>query len=105
KKGSDVNVALENKIQELELRIADTESKLRSALADYQNLLREVEKQRNFLADIIKKEVFSDLIDVFTDLYIGIEQIPQDLKDNSHISGILIIINKYRDLLKKHNVT
>lgn len=93
------------KIAELEQKLADSDAKMKSALADYQNIVKEVEKQRSFLADIVKKAVFSDLIELFTDLYMSIDQLPADLKDDTHISGVVLIINKYKDLLAKHGVT
>lgn len=93
------------KVDELEIRVTDSENKLRTALADYQNMLREVDKQRAFVTDMIKKDVFSDLIELFTDLYMSLEQLPAEMKEDSHIQGVSIIVTKYRDLLKKHNVT
>jgi len=95
----------DQKIVELENKIVEIESKLLMALADYQNMLKEVEKQRAFMANIIKKDVFSDLIELFTDLYLGIDQLPLELKNEAHITGIVAIISKYRDLLAKHGVT
>jgi len=98
----DVNIA---KIAELEEKLLDSDTKLKGVLADYQNMLKEVERQRNFLADIVKKAVFSDLIELFTDLYISIDQLPSELKNDTHVSGVVLIINKYKDLLTRHGVT
>lgn len=96
---------LEARITELESKVQDTETKLKSALADYQNMLREVDTQREFTSSLIKRAVFKDLIDLFTDLYFGLEQLPKELRENSYVVGLEGIIAKYRDLLKKHEIT
>lgn len=104
-KKSKKRIELEKRVTDLETKIQDTDAKLRMALSDYQNMLREVEKQRNFAADMLKKQVFSDLIEIFTDLFMGIEQLPKELKEDAHIKGLVMIISKYKELLTKHNVT
>lgn len=105
KKKSKKRLELEKRVTDLESRLEETDGKLRMALADYHNVLKEVEKQRSFAADMLKKQVFSDVIGLFTDLFFGVEQLPQEMRDNPHIQGITFIIQKYKDLLKKHGVT
>lgn len=88
----------------LEEKIIDLETKLKFALADYQNLAKEVENQKLLRERIIKKNVFSDLIDIFTDLFIALESLPKELIDNPSIRGLIHIIEKYKTLLNNHGV-
>lgn len=94
-----------DEVAQLKELVAVTQDQLKTALADYQNMLKQVEQQKAFTADLIKKAVFSDLIDLFTDLAMGMDQLPAELRENPHVSGFTGIILKYRDLLNKHGVT
>lgn len=93
--------------QELQLteQITDLDTKLRTALADYQNLRKELEKQQELRESMLKKHVFNDLIDIFSDLFFAMEQLPAELKNDTHIHGLTHIITKYKDLLRNHGVT
>jgi molecular chaperone GrpE (heat shock protein) len=97
--------ALGNKVTSLSDQVVDLDTKLKSALADYQNMRREVETQQTLQQAMVKKRVFSDLIELFTDIFYAIEQLPQDLTNNESIKGISLILSKYKDLLKNHGVT
>ncbi len=91
---------LEKTKQELEV----VKDKLLKALADYQNLERQMEIKEQNIMYIVKKEVFKDLISLFTDLYIGVDALDNKAKENPYIKGVLLILEKYKDLLKKHGV-
>jgi molecular chaperone GrpE (heat shock protein) len=97
--------ALGNKITSLSEQVVDLDTKLKGALADYQNMRREVETQQVLQQAMVKKRVFSDLIDLFTDIFYAVEQLPKDLSENESIKGISLILSKYKDLLKNHGVT
>lgn len=92
------------KISQLEDKVNDLNNKLLMTLADYQNLVKSVERQKEQLVSIVKKDVFADLIELFTDLYVSIDALDDKAKDNPYIRGVLQIIEKYKNLLKKHGV-
>lgn len=96
---------LEVQVSQLSEQVSDLDTKLRTALADYQNIRKEVEKQQELRESMLKKHVFSDLIDIFSDLFFAVEQLPDELKKDSHIQGIALIMAKYKDLLRNHGVT
>lgn len=96
---------LELKVSQLSEQVTDLDTKLRTALADYQNIRKEIEKQQELRESMIKKHVFNDLIEIFSDLFFAVEQLPTNLKEESHIHGILHIMSKYKDLLRNHGVT
>lgn len=96
---------LEVKVTQLTDQVTDLDTKLRTALADYQNIRKELEKQQEMQQAMLKKRVFSDLIEIFSDLHFALDQFPVELKENSSVLGILNIIAKYKDLLKSHGVT
>ena len=97
--------ALEQEVQQLQKQIQDLNNKLLRALADYQNLVKEFERKELQIMNIVKREVFKDLLELFTDLYISTQQLDEKSKENPYIKGILLIIEKYEKLLKKHGVT
>jgi molecular chaperone GrpE len=96
---------LESKVTQLSDQVADLDNKLRTALADYQNIRKELEKQQELRESMLKKHVFNDLIDIFSDLFFAMEQLPTELKNDTHIHGLTHIIAKYKDLLRNHGVT
>jgi len=96
---------LETKVAQLSDQVNDLDVKLKTALADYQNIRKELEKQHELRESILKKHVFNDLIDIFSDLFFALEQLPEELKKDTHINGLTHIIAKYKDLLRNHGVT
>ncbi|MFZ6022500.1 MAG: nucleotide exchange factor GrpE [Patescibacteria group bacterium] len=96
---------LQIKVEQLSEQVTDLDTKLKTALADYQNIRKEIEKQQDLRESMLKKHVFNDLIEIFSDLFFAVEQLPTNLKEESHIHGILHIMSKYKDLLKNHGVT
>lgn len=98
-------VDLETTVSVLSDQVVDLDIKLRTALADYQNIRKELEKQQEMREAMIKKHVFNDLIDIFSDLFFAVGQLPENLKKDSHIFGIMNIMAKYKDLLRNHGVT
>jgi len=108
KKGDKKTTDTDNQELQLELlteQVTSLDIKLRTALADFQNLRKELEKQHEMRESVIKKHVFNDLIDIFSDLFFAVEQFPEELKKDSHIAGIVNIMAKYKELLKNHGVT
>jgi molecular chaperone GrpE (heat shock protein) len=97
--------ALGQKVSELSEYTLDLETKLKTALADYQNMRHEIETQQAMQQAMVKKRVFSDLIELFTDIFYAVEQLPTEIKDSSSLQGISLILAKYTDLLKNHGVT
>lgn len=91
-------------IKQLNAQISDLKNKLLKALADYQNLLKEIERKEKELVYIAKKEVFKDLMELFTDLYISVQNLDDKARENPYIKGVLLILEKYENLLKKHGV-
>ncbi len=96
---------LEIQVSQLSEQVSDLDTKLRTALADYQNIRKELEKQQDLRESMLKKHVFSDLIDIFTDLAFAVDQLPESLKTDNHVQGVLNIMMKYKDLLRNHGVT
>ncbi|MCC7304488.1 nucleotide exchange factor GrpE [bacterium] len=96
---------LEVQVQQLLEKVTDLDTKLRTALADYQNVRKEIEKQQELRESMLKKYVFNDLIDIFSDLFFAVEQMPEEAKKDSNIQGIVMIMAKYKDLLRNHGVT
>lgn len=93
-----------DEIIKLKSEIDDIRNKLLKALADYQNLQKDCQRREKHIMDLVKKEVFKDLLDLFSDLYISVDALDDKAKENPYIQGVLLILEKYKDLLKKHGV-
>lgn len=105
KENAPQNTEVDAQVESLTTQVTDLDLKLRTALADYQNIRKELERQQEMRESMLKKHVFSDLIDIFTDLFMAVEQLPAELKQDSHMAGIVMIMMKYKDLLNAHGVT
>ncbi len=100
-----VNEGLEKQVEALTQQVTDLDVKLRGALADYQNMRREQTQQQELRESMIKKHVFADLIEIFSDLFYAVDQLEPEMRKDSHMEGIVQIMMKYKDLLKNHGVT
>lgn len=105
KKNNNSPQELEAQVSQLSEQITDLDAKLRTALADYQNIRKEVEAQQALRESMVKKHVFGDLIELFTDLFFAVEQMPRELQENAHVHGVVHIMEKYKNILKAHGVT
>lgn len=95
--GQEELIKLEKKNQQLE-------EQLKRALADYQNLVKDVERQKLNMAEQVKGELFLGLIDIFTDLKIAVDNIDKVDENNPWLQGILNLLQQYKDLLARYNV-
>ncbi len=91
-------------VEKLEAEVADLKNKLLKALADYQNLQKDFERREKHIMELVKKEVFKDLLELFSDLYISVDALDDKAKENPYIKGVLLVLEKYKQLLKKHGV-
>jgi|GEM_PF-2315565 len=93
-----------SEIEQLRAELEDTKNKMLHALADYQNLARDLDRERAMNIFIAKKEVFKDLIELFSDLFLGLSHLADDIKNSPDIKGIFLIMEKYRGILSKHGI-
>lgn len=86
-----VDLLQNKKIQELEAITKGLQDQLSRSLADYSNLERRIETQRQLFVTIATTSIISKMIEILDDLYLSQEH----LKD----SGLKIIIDKFLSTL------
>jgi len=86
-----------NESQNLAKEICELNEKLARSLADYANLEKRIEAQRQFFFTIAVSGMITKMVDVLDDLYLAQEH----LKDK----GLEIAVNKFISLLKSEGLT
>lgn len=91
------NVAQEEDIEELELKLEEAENKYRRALADYHNLQKRVQEEKTDWIRAANKELLLRMLPVLDTLMMA----------NKHVedAGLKVSINQFLDTLKAEGVT
>lgn len=82
-----------NEIETLKQEIANLKESLARSQADYSNLIRRTEKEKDEARVYITSKVVGKILPFIDNLERAIESIPEDLKDNSWINWITGIYN------------
>lgn len=83
--------------EELLLQVArQAQEKEKRALADYQNLLRRVEGERNQIIRFANKELLEEILPILNHL----QEAAQQIQDQ----GLNIVVGQFKQVLKKHGV-
>ena len=77
-------------------KISILEEKLKRSLADYSNLEKRIEKQRQFFATMTIAGIVSRLIEVMDDFYLAQEHLQN--------SGLKIAIDKFQKILQQEGL-
>jgi molecular chaperone GrpE len=83
------------------------ESGWQRAVADYQNLQKEVERQKSEWSVWSKRQIIEDFLPVYTNFKTAFSHQPQGLDNknwNNWASGIGFIMKQFNDILKSHGV-
>lgn len=84
------------KTTDLEMKISSLTDQLARSLADYSNLEKRIETQRELYVNLATVSILGKLIDILDDFLLAQEH----LKDN----GLRIAVDKFKGLLKSHGV-
>jgi molecular chaperone GrpE len=84
------------KLIDLEQKVADLEDRLKRSLADYANLEKRIESQRQLFVTLTTTAIVVKMIEVLDDLYLAYNHL-QD-------SGLKIAIDKFISVLKSEGV-
>lgn len=87
---------IDPKTKELETKVMELTDKLARALADYANLEKRIESQRQLYATLAVSSMLNKTIPVLDDLYLA----QTHLKD----SGLQIALDKFRQLIKAEGI-
>ncbi len=95
---------MKNKVKELEKKVEENLNGWQKALADYQNLEKEVEKRMSSLSDFNKRSLLMELLPIFDSYKIAIVHIPEEQKKESWAIGLEHILQLWKSFLKNHKV-
>ncbi len=103
KKEKDIK-ALKNKIEELEELTQKYLNGWKRARADYQNREKEIQKEKEKWMKFSNLKLIKELLYILDSLNHSVDQVPDDLADNSWVKGIIQISNQFEQFLKGQGV-
>lgn len=93
-----------NKIQELEEKLAQTEDQYLRAMADLQNVRRRAQEERAQLIRNGSEEVIKNLLPALDNFDRAIKLLPDDLKQNNWVIGILALEKTLFDTFRQEGL-
>jgi molecular chaperone GrpE len=91
-----IDMVQNKKILHLEEKVDQLQNKLNRSLADYSNLEKRIENQRQLFVTLATTSLLSKIIEVLDDLYLS----NQHLKD----SGLKMVIDKFVSVLESEGI-
>ena len=94
----------QKKIKELEKQVAINLGGWQKALADYQNLEKESNKQVAELSNYLKSNIILQLLPIFDNYRTAIDHIPEDQKESQWAVGLEHILKMWNTFLQDNNI-
>jgi len=94
----------DQKVEELEQRIAELTDALQRERADAMNVRRRSEEERAGMASFYKSLVVKDLLPVIDNFERALKHVPKDLAGNDYIKGVAGVVKQFEDTLSKLGV-
>lgn len=97
----------EDEASELERVQAERDSyldQLQRSVAEFANFRRRTEQERAQLASVVRKDVLAQFLPIIDDFERAMEQVPEDEKSNSWVTGLAMIESKFRNVLERSDV-
>lgn len=86
-----------------EKRCNELDHKYKLALADYQNLVKQTEKERVDLAMYANQGLILELIPVYDNLKLTLQHYPPD-NDNNWLTGLQHVIQQFKKILEDNGI-
>jgi len=80
------------------------EEKYKRALADYQNLLKRHEREREDYIKYANEQILMEFIVVYDHLKMSLGHVDGETKEDPWVKGIVHVISQFKDLLKSSGV-
>lgn len=97
-------VAREQKVEELQSELTDAKDARLRARAELENYRKRVQRERSQVREMAKADALRDFLDVNDDLRRTLKA-AEDLEVNdTFMDGVLLVANKFEDVLGKHGV-
>ncbi len=91
-------------ISKLQEEVEKYKSGWERALADYDNLLKRLDSEREEIKRKAKENIVINILPLYNNLCIAFQHLPEDLSQNEWIKGVEHIKNQFYDILKQLNV-
>ncbi len=86
-------------VTDLKLQAEENLNGWKRARADYDNLKKETQKEREEFVKFANLNLVIGLIPVYDNLKLSFQHLPEELTDNSWVKGILHIKNQFKEVL------
>lgn len=82
----------------------DWEGKYKRALADYQNLIKNTEKNQAEFVKYALKDTILDLLNVYDHLKLSLSSLPEAEKKSAWVEGVGYVLKQFKELLENKGV-
>lgn len=103
--GATQDLSMEELLAQKEVEIKDLQEKLLRSQADFMNLKQRSEKEKIELLSYANEKFAKGLVSALDTFTQGVQHLPEDLKDNSWVLGIIQFEKNIRKFLEDSNVT
>lgn len=104
KKEKDKKEKKDDKFKKIEEEKNDLENRLKRALADYQNLNKNVVSEKAEFARFALEGFFLELLPVYENLKMAISTLNEDDAKNPWVEGIKYVIKQFQDIFKANGL-
>lgn len=81
------------------------EDKYLRALADYQNLSKQVVKEKQEFAKYATEDFLQDILPIYDHLKLSLKDLDESEKDNAWVVGVTYVLKQFKDVLESRGVT
>lgn len=82
---------------ELEKKVEELENKLKKALADYQNLKKDMDKRLDFESNLLRADLLRSVVDIADDIDVAIDHVKDE---KGWREGVTMILEKFRSSIE-----
>lgn len=95
---------LEEKYKLVKARTEELKGNYQRALADYQNLVRQNDKEKKDFAKYANEQLLFEILPVYDNLKTSVEHFNQDGEQSNWLEGIKYVVKQFKDALKNIGV-
>ncbi len=82
----------------------DYQDKYQRSLADYQNLLKKTNREKEEFAKFALNDFLHELLPVYDHLKLSISSLPPAEQDNAWVAGVNHVLRQFKEVLNSHGV-
>ena len=82
----------------------DLNNKYKRALADYQNLLKRTEMEKQEFAKYANEKILYEILPVYDNLKISLSHIDEEARGNGWAEGIKYVVKQFKDILNNFGI-